>query len=99
MNKLNIDEKSFDTLLYISRIELVGAEKETLKKQISNIVSYFEELEKFKDEKILDDNYYSHSENDLRVASDKAYIDAHSLKVMNSEFMDGYFRTPKVLES
>ena len=97
MNK-KIDDKSFDVLLYVSRIEASKEEKALLQTQISNIVSYFEELEKFSTETL---SFFDacNSEDDLRVSDDKCYIEGHLLKNMSDEFMDGYFRSPKVLMS
>jgi len=97
MNK-KIDDKSFDVLLYVSRIEASKEEKALLQTQISNIVSYFEELEKFSTETL---SFFDtcNSEDDLRVSDDKCYIEGYLLKNMSDEFMDGYFRSPKVLMS
>ena len=111
MNKL-LNDEVFDVLLYVSRLEADGNVREVLKNQISSIVSYFDELEKFKDE-YLDENKFDNAlqyntENDLRLTSVDHNFDSSSstscieqkmLKAMNEEFMDGYFRTPKVLGS
>lgn len=91
-----IDNVIFDSLLYVSRLSAGSAEYEVLKKQIGSIVDYFEELEQFKDEKLKGTESFN-SENDLRDDEDMQYIDQHILKLINAEFMDGYFRTPKVL--
>ena len=91
-----IDNVIFDSLLYVSRLSARSAEYEVLKKQIGSIVDYFEELEQFKDEKLKGTESFN-SENDLRDDEDMQYIDQHILKLINAEFMDGYFRTPKVL--
>ena len=91
-----IDNVIFDSLLCVSRLSAGSAEYEVLKKQIGSIVDYFEELEQFKDEKLKGTESFN-SENDLRDDEDIQYIDQHILKLINAEFMDGYFRTPKVL--
>lgn len=92
-----IDDDIFQALLYVSRIEVTGSNRLSLKNQIGSIISYFYELEKFKDENIDISSRCFNSENDLRVASDTKYIEQSLLKSMTDEFMDGYFRSPKVL--
>ena len=91
-----IDDKTFDVLLYVSRIEASKEEKTLLQTQISNIVGYFKELEKFSDEDL---SFFDscNSEEDLRISENKCYVEGYLLKKMSNEFMDGYFRSPKVL--
>ncbi len=94
-----IDNKIFDSLLYLSRLSASSdSEYEVLKGQIGSIVDYFEELEQFKGEKLENTDSFN-SEKDLRGNSSTSYIDQHLLKMINAEFMDGYFRSPKVLGS
>ena len=103
-----LNDEVFDALLYVSRLEADGKAREVLKNQISSIVSYFDELEKFKSEEIDDSTLQCNTEKDLRLAPSHfgsedllstSYIEQKMLKIMNEEFMDGYFRTPKVLGS
>ncbi len=100
-----LDDEVFDALLYVSRLASEGKARDVLKHQISSIVSYFDELEKFKDDVMSDDTLQCNSEKDLRCVLENSpeastsYIEQKMLKVMNKEFMDGYFRTPKVLGS
>ena len=89
----------FDTLLYISRLDVTGEEGVALQNQIGSIVGYFKELEKFRDDDLETLDCNSNSESDLRTSSPSCYVDSHALKLINNEFMDGYFRTPKVLGS
>ena len=103
MSKLLTDDV-FDALLYVSRLEADGKARDVLKNQISSIVSYFNELEKFKNEEIDDSTLQCNTEHDLREVPCNdcvcnSYIEQRMLKVMNEEFIDGYFRTPKVLGS
>lgn len=94
-----IDDDSFRVLLYISRIELTGNNRLSLQNQITSIIAYFKELEKFKDENIDTASEGFNSENDLRLPSAARHIEQNLLKSMTKEFMDGYFRSPKVLSS
>ena len=93
-----IDDKIFNMLLYVSRIEVSKEEGALLQKQISDIVGYFAELETFRDDKLSFFDTYN-TEDDLRIVDSRCYIDGHLLKEMTHEFMDGYFRSPKVLMS
>lgn len=97
-----LNDEVFDTLLYVSRLETDGKTRSVLKNQISSIVSYFDELEKFRNEEASDDALQYNTENDLRFSCSSCEdfcIEQRMLKTMNEEFMDGYFRTPKVLGS
>jgi len=103
-----LNDEVFNALLYVSRLEADGKAREVLKNQISSIVSYFDELEKFKDDKMDETMLQYNTEKDLRLApeaccsgcsSSVSCIEQRMLKIMNEEFMDGYFRTPKVLGS
>ncbi|MGP1414967.1 MAG: Asp-tRNA(Asn)/Glu-tRNA(Gln) amidotransferase subunit GatC [Treponema sp.] len=94
-----ITKEIFDTLLYISRLDATGEERTALQNQIASIVGYFKELEKFRNDSLEATDCSSNSEKDLRTSLSHIYVEARSLKVINNEFMDGYFRTPKVLGS
>ena len=94
-----ITKEIFDTLLYISRLDVTGEEGVALQNQIGSIVGYFKELEKFRDDDLETLDCNSNSESDLRTSSPSCYVDSHALKLINNEFMDAYFRTPKVLGS
>ena len=94
-----ITKEIFDTLLYISRLDVTGEEKSALQNQISSIVGYFKELEKFREDSLETPDSSFNSEQDLRTSLPHLYFEARALKLINSEFMDGYFRTPKVLGS
>lgn len=94
-----ITKEIFDSLLYISRLDVTGEEKLALQNQISSIVGYFKELERFRDDSLEAPDCNSNSEKDLRTSSLPCYVEVRSLKLINDEFMDGYFRTPKVLGS
>jgi len=106
MTKVMSDE-TFDAILSVSHIEVSGKAREVLKGQISSIVGYFDALNQFQDEQIgegkeVEGAMLYNTENDLRTYSSStqtSYIEQKMLKAMNEEFMDGYFRTPKVLGS
>ncbi len=94
-----ITKEVFDILLYISRLDVSGEERSALQNQISSIVGYFKELERFHDDSLEASDSNFNSEKDLRTSLPSCYVEARALKLINNEFMDGYFRTPKVLGS
>ena len=68
-----IDDKIFNMLLYVSRIEVSKEEGVLLQKQISDIVGYFAELETFRDDKLSFFDTYN-TEDDLRIVDSRCYI-------------------------
>ncbi len=99
MNKNKISDEVFDILLYLSRLEASKEEAKVLSNQVNQLVGYFEVLDKFSDEKLDNSIYVTHDQNSLRNSEVKEGLSAHDLKKMTDEYMDGYFRVPKVLGS
>ncbi len=99
MNKNKISDEVFDILLYLSRLEASPEEARVLSKQVNQLVGYFEILDKFSDEKLDKSIYITHDENSLRDSEIKQSLTAPDLKKISDEYMDGYFRVPKVLGS
>lgn len=93
-----ITPEIFDNLLYLSRLSPKDSSAETIAAQVSSIVEYFDILKKF-------DTGSSNAGTDMQRAavmrSDTVMqgIASPDLKKMTSEYMDGYFRVPKVLGS
>ncbi len=98
MDNSKITDEVFESLLYISRLSVDGDEKEKLSGQIASLVEHLQELDAFVD-KDLDCYVATNGENDLRSNEVGAAIEAGSLKKMSDEYMDGYFRVPKVLDN
>ena len=86
-----ITPEVFDNLLYLSRLSSNDSDTESIAGQVSQIVEYFDILKKY-DVPTEADNAAMISEGLLGVAQS-------DLKKMSSEYMDGYFRVPKVLGS
>ncbi len=99
MSNNKISDEVFDILLYLSRLEASEEEAKVLSKQVNQLVGYFEVLDKFSDEKLDNSIYITHNEKDLRNSEIKEGLGASELKKMSDEYMDGYFRVPKVLGS
>ena len=88
----------FDNLLYLSRLSPEDSDTESIAGQVSQIVEYFDILKKY-DVPAESDSTAVISEGLLRSDSIVAGVTQSDLKKMSSEYMDGYFRVPKVLGS
>ena len=92
-----IDESVLDALLYLSRLAGSSIDLKTLKNQVDRIVEYFDVLSEFDDSENPYDAYPSTDVAALREDVSVHGIDIPDVKKMTDEFMDGYFRVPKVL--
>ncbi|WP_318663816.1 Asp-tRNA(Asn)/Glu-tRNA(Gln) amidotransferase subunit GatC [Treponema sp.] len=93
----NIDEKTLENLLYLSRLSPEATDLATLKKQVDDIVGYFEILSKFDDSQNPYDAYPSTEADKLRDDAVVDGLDIPDVKKVSENFMDGYFQVPKVL--
>lgn len=98
-NSNKISKEVFSTLLYLSRLSLGKEEETRLAGQVNSLVGYFEILDKFADSSLDSSMYAKHDESDLRSEEVKEGLAQKDLKKMTSEYMDNYFRVPKVLGS
>lgn len=85
--------------MYLSRLSLGKEEENRLAGQVNNLVGYFEILDKFADSNLDSSMYAKHDESTLRSDEVKEGLAQKDLKKMTSEYMDNYFRVPKVLGS
>ena len=92
-----IDENMLEALLYLSRLAPSSVDLKTLKNQTEQIVAYLDILSRFDDSENPYDAYPSTDADSLREDEIEKGLDIPDLKKMTSEFMDGYFRVPKVL--
>ena len=95
--KKTIDEKTLENLLYLSRLSSDATDLATLKKQVDDIVGYFEILSKFDDSQNPYDAYPSTQADKLRDDAVVEGLDIPDVKKVSENFMDGYFQVPKVL--
>ena len=92
-----IDENMLEALLYLSRLAPSSVDIKTLKNQTEQIVAYLDILSRFDDSENPYDAYPSTDADSLREDEIEKGLDIPDLKKMTGEFMDGYFRVPKVL--
>ena len=93
-----ITPEVFDNLLYLSRLSPQDSDTESSAEQVSRIVEYFDILKKF-DTPAESGSAVLCTDRPLRSDSIAAGVTQSDLKKMSSEYMDGYFRVPKVLGS
>ncbi len=93
----NIDERTLENLLYLSRLSPESTNLSTLKNQVDEIVGYFETLSKFDDNQNPYDAYPSTQADKLREDEIVNGLDVPDVKKVSENFMDGYFQVPKVL--
>ena len=98
MEEKNITDETLEALLYLSRLSGDSMDLPALKTQIGEVVAYFDILSQFtqSDENPYD-AYPSVNAEDLRPDEKVAGLEISDLKRVTSEFLDGYFRVPKVL--
>ena len=93
-----IDAQTLENLLYLSRLSPESTDMETLKKQVDDIVGYFDILSKYDDSENPYDAYPTTQAEKLREDEVVAGLEMHDVKKVNEQnFLDGYFQVPKVL--
>ncbi|MBQ9630713.1 MAG: Asp-tRNA(Asn)/Glu-tRNA(Gln) amidotransferase subunit GatC [Treponema sp.] len=93
----SIDETTLENLLYLSRLSPDSTDLATLKKQVDEIIAYFEVLSKYDDSENPYDAYPSTETEKLREDEIVAGLEIPDVKKVSKNFMDGYFQVPKVL--
>lgn len=92
-----IDEGTLDALLYLSRLSPESTNLATLRQQVDQIVGYFDILSEFTHNENPYDAYPSTQSEKLREDDVVKGLDIPDVKRISEEFLDGYFRVPKVL--
>ena len=96
--KRTVDETTLEHLLYLSSLSPESTDMETLKKQVDEIVGYFDILSKYDDSENPYDAYPTTTAEQLRGDDIVAGLEMHDTKKINEpNFKDGYFEVPKVL--
>ena len=92
-----IDEGTLDALLYLSRLSPESTNLTTLREQVDQIVGYFDILSEFTHNENPYDAYHATESDKLRDDDVVKGLDIPDVKKISEEFLDGYFRVPKVL--
>ena len=96
-NKRTVDESTLEKLLYLSRLSPESTDMATLKKQVDEIVGYFDILSKYDDSENPYDAYPTTTAEKLREDQIVQGLEMHDVKKVSEHFLDGYFQVPKVL--
>ena len=92
-----IDAETLENLLYLSRLSPESTDIQTLKKQVDDILGYFEILSKYDDSENPYDAYPKTEADKLRGDTVVEGLEISDVKKVSENFMDGYFQVPKVL--
>lgn len=95
--KRTVNEDTLEKLLYLSRLSPESTDMVTLKKQIDEIVGYFDILSKYDDSENPYDAYPTTTAENLREDQIVQGLEMHDVKKVSEHFLDGYFQVPKVL--
>lgn len=95
--KHTIDSNTLDALLYLSRLSPESTNMTVLKAQVDQIVEYFDILSEYDDNENPYDAYPATTADKLREDTVVSGLEVSDVKKITSEFLDGYFRVPKVL--
>ncbi len=96
--KRTVNEDTLEALLYLSRLSPESTDMATLKKQVDEIVGYFDILSKYDDSENPYDAYPTTTAEALREDEVVPGLEMHDVKNINAaNFLDGYFQVPKVL--
>ena len=93
-----VSEDTLEKLLLLSRLSPESTDMDTLKKQVDDIIGYFDILSKYDDSENPYDAYPSTDAEKLREDTVVQGLEMTDVKKINADhFMDGYFQVPKVL--
>jgi len=92
-----IDATTFGNLLYLSRLSSESSNVELLAEQVGQIVDYFGILSQYAGDENPYDAYPATTVESLRSGEIGASLEQSDIKKITGEYMDGYFRVPKVL--
>lgn len=92
-----VDETTLENLLYLSRLSPESTDMATLKRQVDDIVGYFDILSKYDDSENPYDAYPATDAEQLRADEIVPGLAVADVKKVTDTFMDGYFQVPKVL--
>ncbi|HHU36612.1 MAG TPA: Asp-tRNA(Asn)/Glu-tRNA(Gln) amidotransferase GatCAB subunit C [Treponema sp.] len=97
VKKTLVDETTLENLLYLSRLSPESSSKEILAGQVRQIEEYVEILSKYAEDEDIAAAYPATEVEQFRDSTVVKALESSDLKKITPEFMDGYFRVPKVL--
>ncbi|MCD6121672.1 MAG: Asp-tRNA(Asn)/Glu-tRNA(Gln) amidotransferase subunit GatC [Spirochaetales bacterium] len=92
-----INDKDLNSILYMSRLDVSESEKEKFRKQIGDILSYFDILTSINTVGVDNSVNESIEIEDLRTDEVRESFSPSILKTFAADFLDGYFSVPRIL--
>jgi aspartyl-tRNA(Asn)/glutamyl-tRNA(Gln) amidotransferase subunit C len=93
-----IDDKTLESILYLSRLKVSDEEKEHFRSQIGSILDYFNLLNNYNTEGIDPDLGEAVQVGELREDVPEKGFSSGDLNTFVIHFSDHYFTVPKILD-
>jgi len=93
-----IDDKTLDSILYLSRLSVSEEEKDHFRTQVDDILDYFTLLNSYNTEGINPDLGEGIGVKDLREDTPVNGFTVNDIKTFAIHFTDNYFTVPKILD-
>ena len=92
-----IDEKTLDSILFLSRFSVDGAERKEFASQVDSVLDYFKILERFSPGPAGVSAEGARDVSSLRKDVKEAGLSTPEVKSFATNFLDGYFAVPRIL--
>ncbi len=92
-----IDDRVLESILFMSKLELNEEEREEFKKQVGEIIAYFDILKEIDTSSVKKQLDIGVDVEDLRIDEKKEMFSVVTLKSFAVNFLDGYFSVPRIL--
>ena len=93
-----IDDKTLESILYLSRLDVGESEKENFRKQVGGILEYFDLLKNYDTSGVDVDLGNAVDEEQLRPDEPGRSYTEEELEKFAIHFVDNYFSTPRILD-
>jgi aspartyl-tRNA(Asn)/glutamyl-tRNA(Gln) amidotransferase subunit C len=93
-----LDDKTLQTILYLSKLDVSDGEKEYFRTQIGKILDYFNLLNNYDTEGIDPDLGEAVQPGDIRADVPEKGLSPEEIDTFAVQFTDHYFTVPKILD-
>ena len=93
-----IDDKTLESILYMSKLDIDDNVREKFRKQIDSVIAYFEILRGVDTASASSKPDEAVGMDELRIDEKKESFSTAILKSFAIHFMDGYFAVPRIIE-
>ncbi len=92
-----IDDEVLESILFMSKLELSEDEKEEFKKQVGEVIEYFDILKEIDTSSVRRQLDMGVGVDELRIDEKREMFSVVTLKSFAINFLDGYFSVPRIL--